>query len=115
MALESSNWTYNEFLAFLLVYAGSMDNELTKEELAFIQNRTKISQVDKMKATVQGLNDVEVIEVIEGYRKKYLDTAEKEVQAKTDLENLLKTPGEHSQIEKVGVHMLEKIIMKKAG
>jgi hypothetical protein len=112
--MNYNNWTYSEFLAFLLVYAGSMDAVLTDEELAFIKARTKIDDIGKIKAAVDGLNDMEIIEVIEEYRKKYLDTAEKEIQAKTDLDGLLKTPGEHSQFERVGVHMLEKIITKKA-
>lgn len=110
MATNPSNFTYNEFLAFLLVYAAEMNYTLTKEELAFIKERTQITDIEKIKATVDSVNDIAAIDIIEDYRKKYLDTKEKEAQAKIDLENLLKTSGIHSQIEKAGVHILEKII-----
>lgn len=113
MASNNNNWTYNEFLAFLLVYAAGMDSQLTAEELEFIRTRTKIEDIAKIDALVQSVNDVAILDIIEDYRKKYLDTPAREQQAKADLENLLHTPGEHSQFEKAGVHMLEKIILRK--
>ncbi len=110
MTTNHSNFTYNEFLAFMLVYAGGMDCTLTKEELEFIRELTKIDNIEKIKATVDSVNDIAAIDIIEDYRKKYLNTKEKQSQAKTDLENLLKTPGIHSQVEKASVHILEKLI-----
>ena len=110
MNANNNNWTYNEFLAFLLVYAAEMNYPLTTEELEFIRTTTKINEIEKIKLTVDGVSDVEAIEIIEDYRKKYLNSKEKEEQAKTDLENLLKTPGIHSQFEKAVVHILEKLI-----
>ncbi len=110
MTINHDNWSYNEFLAFLLVYAAEMNYPLSKEELAFIKERTQINDIEKIKATVDSVNDVSAIDIIEDYRKKYLHSKEKEDQAKADLQNLLKTPGIHSQLEKAGVHILEKII-----
>jgi len=110
MSGNHSNWAYNEFLAFLLIYAAEMNGSLSKEELEFIKTRTRISDVEKIKAVVDSVNDAEAIEVIEDYRKQYLNTKEKKEQTKSDLENLLKTPGIHSQLEKAGVHILEKLI-----
>src|SRR4051812_27437386 len=107
MTIDHSGWSYNEFLAFLLVYAAEMNYPLTEEELQFIKARTQINDIEKIKSTVAAVKDVEAIDIIEEYRKKYLHTPEKELQAKTDLENLLKTPGIHSQLEMAGVHILE--------
>lgn len=114
MASHDLNWSYNEFLAFLLVYAGSVDSEPTAEELEFIRQRTKITDIEKIGRVVQSVNDIAVLDIIDDYRKIYLDTPAKEQQAKADLENLLHTPGQHSQFEKAGVHLLEKIIARKA-
>lgn len=105
-----TNWTYNEFLAFLLVYAAEMNYSLTKQELDFIKERTQINDIEKIKATVGSVSDVDAIDIIEDYRKKYLDSVEKKEQTKSDLENLLKTAGTHSQLEKAAVHILERII-----
>lgn len=115
MASENSNWTYNEFLAFLLVYAGGMDTYLSDQELEFIKQRTRIDDIAKIKAAVDAVSDAEVLDIIDAYRPKYLGTPEKELTVKTDLENLINTPGVHSQLEKAAVHILEKIILSKAG
>lgn len=113
MATNHTNWTYNEFLAFMLLYAASVDCDLTPEELGFIKSITAISDIDKIKDVICNVSDAEVLDIIETYRPQYMATKEKEQVAITDLEQLLKTPGAHSQLERVGVHMLEKIIRTK--
>lgn len=110
MGMDTNNWSYNEFLAFLLIYAAEMNYPLTKEELEFIQQRTQINSIDAIKATVDTLSDAASLDIIDDYRSKYLSAADKAQQAKTDLENLLNTDGLHSQLEKAAIHILEKII-----
>ena len=87
-----------------------MDADLLEKELEFIKNRTGISDIDKIKALVQSISDIEALDIIEAYRKKYFDTPEKKEKAKRDLEGLLKTEGIHSQLEKAAVHLIEKLI-----
>jgi hypothetical protein len=110
MSIEKENWTYNEFLAFLLLYGAQLDADLPEDEIEFIRQRTGINAIDKIKAKVDSLTDVEAIEVIDSYRNQYLDTAGKKEKVKADLEALLKTEGNHSQLEKAAVHMVEKLI-----
>lgn len=110
MEMETSNWSYNEFLAFLLIYAAEMNYPLSQEELKFIQSRTQIQNVEKIKSIVDKLSDIAALDLIEDYRNKYLSLPEKAQQAKTDLDNLLQTEGLHSQLEKAAVHILEKIL-----
>lgn len=113
MATNTSNWTYNEFLGFLLLYAAGVDCDLTEQELGFIKQTTGIADIDKIKDAVCSVSDAEALDIIESYRPQYFATKEKEQEAISDLEQLLKTPGMHSQIEKAGVHMLEKIILTR--
>ncbi len=110
MQTNYTGWSYNEFLAFLFVYAAEMNSPLTPEELQFIKSRTQIEDIEKIRNTVDSINDAEGIELIGTYRQKYLNTPEKKEKARTDLENLLKTPGKHSQLETAAVHILEKLI-----
>lgn len=110
MKVDNSQWTYNEFLAFLMVYAAELNMQLPTEELEFIRNRTGINDIAKIKQVVDGVSDVEAIEIIEDYRKIYLDTPEKEEKVRQDLEDLLKTQNKHTQLENVLVHILERII-----
>lgn len=108
--LNDLNWSYNEFLAFVLVFGAEMNVPLSKEELQFIQERTQIENIGKIKSKVDSVNDAEGLEVIEHFRQKYLTTAEAKQKAKHDLEELLKTEGKHSSFEKAAVHIIEKLI-----
>jgi hypothetical protein len=110
MSSEDINWSYNEFLAFILVYSAGMNHQLSKEELEFIKSKTGIQDIDKIKVRVESLSDVEAIEVMDRYKKEYLPTPEKLETTKRHLEGLLKTDGVHSQLEKVVVHLMEKLI-----
>ena len=108
--MDDTNWSYNEFLAFLMVFGAEMNFSLSTEELEFIRNKTGIQDIAKIKAKVDSRNDVEGLEVIEDYRETYLNTKEDEAKVKRDLEAMLHTEGQHSQLEKVAVHMIEKLL-----
>jgi hypothetical protein len=110
MKLDDSNWTYNEFLAFLMVYAAEMNMELSIEELEFIRSRTGIDSITAIKAKVNSVSDAEAIEIVEDYRTRYLETPEQKQKVRHDLEDLLKAQNSHNQLEKVVVHILERII-----
>jgi len=69
MNMNNHTWTYNEFLAFLLVYAAEMNYPLTAQELEFIRERTQIMDIEKIKSTVDSVNDIEALDIIESYRK----------------------------------------------
>jgi len=109
-SVTSGNWSYNEFLAFLMVYGAEMNQQLTHGELDFIKTRTGIQDIEKIKAKVDGMSDAEGIELIDSYKCKYLSTEESKNKAKSDLDDLLKTPGNHTQFEKVVVHLMERLL-----
>ena len=110
MENTNQNWSYNEFLAFLLVFGAQMSLSLSAEELAYIQAKTGITDIAAIKAKVDSISDMEGLEIIEEYREQYINTKEDEIKAKRDLEALLQTGGLHSQLEKVAVHMIEKLL-----
>ncbi len=110
MQTENTSWSYNEFLAFLMVYAAQMNLVLSEEELDFIKNKTGISNIDSIKARVESISDIEALDIIEVYRNQYLDTKEKQEKVRQDLEGLLKADTGHSQLEKVVIHLLERVV-----
>ena len=109
MQPEQTNWSYNEFLAFVMIYAAEMNSKLSNEELDFIMQKTGVADINAIKARVDNMTDAENIEVIDNYKKANLSTPESTLKAKHDLESLLKTPGQHNQLEKVVVHIIEKL------
>ena len=93
-----------------MVYGAQMNQGLTAEELDFIKTRTGIQDIDKIKAKVDSISDAEAIEAIDDYKSRNLATAESKTKVKNDLEGLLHTPGNHSQFEKVVVHLIERLL-----
>ena len=87
-----------------------MNYHLSHEELEFIKHRTGIHDIGKIKKIVDDMKDVEAIELIDTYKKKYLPSTDTKLKLRHDLDDLLKAPGVHSQLEKVAVHLLEKLI-----
>ncbi len=110
MNIDDKDWTYQEFLAFLMIYAAEMNYDLSAEELEFIQQKTGVANIDKIKSAVHNASDIEAIEVIEDYRKLYLHSSEQEQKVRQDLEDLLKSQTNNSQFENALVHILERII-----
>lgn len=109
MQIEKTDWSYNEFLAFVMIYAAEMNYNLSADELNFIMEKTGVTNIHAIKARVDSLADADCIEIIDNYKKTHLSTPERKLKAKRDLEGLLKTPGQHSQLEKVAVHIIEKL------
>jgi hypothetical protein len=109
-SLTNSNWSYSEFLAFIMIYGAEMNQHLTQSELDFIKTRTGIQDIAKIKEKVDGMSDAEGIELIDSYKSKYLSTSESKLKVKSDLEALLLTPGNHTQFEKVVVHFMERLL-----
>jgi len=113
MQIDDSQWSYNEFLAFLLIYGAEMtetSQSLTNEEISYIRERTGIADIDKIKDKVDSATDVQAIEILEDYRTKYLDTDDKKKKVHHDLEDLLKANHTNSQLEQVVIHILERLI-----
>ena len=107
---DNGNWSYNEFLAFLMIYGAEMNQHLTHDELDFIKTRTGIQDIAKIKEKVDSMSDMEGIELIDSYKSKYLSTEESKAKVKNDLEELLNTPGNHTQFEKVVVHLIGRLL-----
>jgi hypothetical protein len=110
MVTDNTAWNYNEFLAFLMVYGAGMNYELSNDELNFIKIRTGIDDIEKIKKQVDGMKDVEAIDLIDAYKQKYLPSTDAKIKVRKDLDELLKAPGMHSQLETVAVHLIERFI-----
>jgi len=108
--MSNPTLTYHEFLAFLMIYAAELNLELSTDELAIIRQKTGIEQIEPIKTKVDILSDIEALELIEQHRKIYLSSATEEEKVRQDLEALLHSAGQHTQLERAAIHILEKLI-----
>lgn len=103
-------FNYNQFLAFVLIYAAEANIDVSEGELEYIRTRTGIEDITPIKELVDSLSDAEIIDRIAEFRKQFLDTPEKEKQVRTDLENMLSSNEHPNQFEKAVVHIIERIL-----
>ncbi|TSA27606.1 MAG: TerB family tellurite resistance protein [Bacteroidetes bacterium] len=71
MKTNTSDWTYNQFLAYLLLYAAHADTKLTDEEKEVIFSRTGTHNYHAVKTHFGHANDYERLQVILGFRDSY--------------------------------------------
>ncbi|HWB62191.1 MAG TPA: hypothetical protein VG603_01685 [Chitinophagales bacterium] len=110
MNAETKALSYKEFLAFLMVYVAEMNYSLSAAELGFIKDNTGIPDIEKIKFRVDNISDAEAIDLINEYKAQYLPDEASRAAARNHLEEMLKAPGMHSQLETVVAHMVEKFI-----
>lgn len=103
-------WSYKEYISFILIYASYEDLEFSAEEEAFIRKRTGDDVFKKMHQIFVNSGQYECLKMILDLKDKYLTTA---VQ-KEDLLSLLKlhfgADGEFSKLEKVLLGFLRNLL-----
>ncbi|MFN8275856.1 MAG: hypothetical protein U0T84_00095 [Chitinophagales bacterium] len=104
------HWTYEEFLAFALVYVAELDGQLSSEEIAFVRQRTGLANVRYYDAIVKDLSDSESMEILALFKKRYLADTAAEQRVRTDLEAMFRSGHHHQQFERVALHLIEKLI-----
>jgi hypothetical protein len=73
---------FNEYLAFLLLYAATIDQILKEEEKEIIFRIVEQSEYKEIKRSFDKLNDYERIQIIQADKDKFITTKE-------DKENIL--------------------------
>ncbi len=103
-------WSYKEYVCFILIYASYEDLEFTEDEEKFIRKRTGEDTFEKMHEIFISAGQFECLQMILDLKDKYLATA---VQ-KEDLLSLLKAhfgvDGEFSKLEKVLLGFLRNLL-----
>jgi len=83
MEVENPSWTYNEFKAYLLIYAAESDQVVTDEEKDFIETQFDTLLIKSIQKEINGDNDYQRIQKIMAY-------IDQNNLSKTDLDELLK-------------------------
>lgn len=74
--MSNLKWSYNEFLAFLLIYIAHVDMEFSKEEKDYIRIRVGDATYDKMVLEFEDMTDYQAFQSILDYKGVYYPTPE---------------------------------------
>lgn len=102
--------THDEFVTFLLIYAGHVDLKLSEEEIKIIEASTSPSMFFRMKELFENVSDYRALEIIIAHKDKYCKTEEDLNAVLGKTMKLFKSDGEYSSLEIVLQDFLRRIL-----
>jgi thiosulfate/3-mercaptopyruvate sulfurtransferase len=104
------DWTYDEFLAFLLIYVAHVDMEFAEEEKAFIRQTTSTEIFDKMLVRFEAVSDFQAYQTILEYKQTHFPDEQKKAELLDKIQLLFDADAEFNIMEKELLHFLEKMM-----
>lgn len=108
--MKKTDWTYKEFVAFLLIQIALVDMKFTIEEKAIIRAKTGEGTYDKMMDIFNKMNDYQVYETILSYKEKYYPEEEQKNKLIKDIKDVLDADLEFTVMEKELLFFMNKIL-----
>ena len=75
MPNQTENWTYEEFHAFVMLYAANTDGHITREEEELIVPTLTASEYIRIKSVFMACDDADALDIIFSYNLESLDQA----------------------------------------
>jgi len=108
--MNSTNWNFNEFLAFLLIYASHADFDFSEAEKKQIQNTVSNEVFEIIYPKFNALTDYQALELILSYREKFFNTKQEKERLLIEMKKIFHADGEFSVSEKVLYDFLKKLM-----
>ncbi len=110
MNIEQLNWNYEEFCAYVLIYASYADLEFSKEEKDLIIKSVGQERFEKLEATYLEHGDYERLQIIMDHKGVYYPTADRKQELIEKISQLFNADGEFSRPEKTLLLFLQKLL-----
>lgn len=108
--MSSTQWNYNEFLTFLLIYASYADMDFSQEEKDAIRSKVSSETFDKMFQIFNGMGDYECLQEIMNYKGLYFPTEDRKREILDEMKELFSSDGDFSSLEKNLLMFLKKLL-----
>ncbi len=103
-------WTYNDFLAFLLIYAASADFTITDEERTRLALDTGYDSYRKALPLFEALSDYERLQTILYFKPRYFATNEEVEKILQEVQDIYKADEKYSANEQNLLLLLRKVL-----
>lgn len=108
--MSNLKWSYNEFLAFLLIYISNVDMEFSDVEKDYIRVRVGNETYDKMYAEFDTMTDYQAFESILDYKGVYYPTPEQKQELLDKMIAIFNADMEFNIMEKELLHFMERMM-----
>lgn len=104
------NWSYEEFLAFTMLYAASVDGVVTEEEEDLIREQLSEERFEAVKAVFDQCSDYKCINVILSHHDEYFATPEARERLLGHMREVFESDHRFSQLEHVVMDLFRRIV-----
>lgn len=111
MSSDKPQWSYNEFLAYLLLYAANADFEINEEERKLLLSGLNTYDYNKISKAFDKCNDYERLQIIGTYRDLYYPDDESKEKILNDLRNVFLADEEYNSVERAVFMGLRKVLL----
>lgn len=99
--MDTTNWTYQDYLTYLFLYAAREDFEVDKEEIDWIVNRVGKKEYKKVLAVFETNLETEHLQIVQQFGKSYCRSEEQKQRVLDDLKDMFESDGRFSDIEQM--------------
>ena len=103
-------WSFNEFLAFLLIYVANVDMEFAEEEKMMIKKNVGETTYTKMLVEFESMSDYKAYDTILSYKGVYFPTVEQKGEIMEKITDLFHADAEFNIMEKELLHFLDRMM-----
>lgn len=105
-----TNWNYDEFLTFLMIYASHVDLDFSENEINNIKSRVSEETYQKMYNLFTDKSDFESLQTILAYKGLYYPTAARKNELLDKMKMIFFADGEYTIMERELIHFLDKLM-----
>lgn len=104
------NWTFEQFLGFVLIHAANADDGIAKKERKLLDTRVGSETIEEMLDIYEDLSDIETINKILSYKEKYYPTEEDKESLLGEISKVLEIDHGVSSAEQEAFMMMRKLL-----
>ncbi|MBT3252189.1 MAG: hypothetical protein HN729_07160 [Candidatus Marinimicrobia bacterium] len=108
--MDVSKWSYNDFKAYLLLYAANADLIVVKEEEDILKQIVSKKRLSKLKKLYSASSDYEIIQTIMSFKEKYFSSDDEKDKLLDEIKKLFMADSDYSILEKNTFIALQKIL-----
>lgn len=105
-----TDWTYDEFSTFAMLYAASVNADVEPEDLELIRQRVGEKTFQKMKAVFDECSDIRCIDILRAYHDKYMADEASRQRLLDDVRQLFEADDKNTNFERELVHMFRMVL-----
>ena len=108
--MNNKDWSYDEFLCFLLIYVSHVDIDYSDDEKDRLKRMFSLETYNKIFNVFDSMSDYQALQQILSYKDQYYPTDERKQEVLDNIKIQFFVDGEYSIMEKEIFHFLDKML-----